>query len=221
MSEQYTGKAQDRRYKGTDVDITYSLKRCIHAAECVNHLRSVWDKDKRPWINPDGAPVAEVAAVIELCPSGALHYERKDGGAAETAPSENRIILWRNGPIQIEGDLALQGATVAIEQETRVTLCRCGASANKPFCDNHHEQIQFEATPPSVVKVEADAASGGKLTITVNPNGPLGIEGNMQLINETGEVIFTGSKTWLCRCGGSQKKPFCDSTHKQSGFAAE
>ena len=219
--EKYTGKADDRRYNGDDIDITYSLKRCIHAAECVNKLASVWDKNKRPWINANGAAADEIATVVHLCPSGALHYERKDGGAEEPTPAENRIILWHNGPLQVMGDLTLVGATVALEHETRATLCRCGASENKPFCDNAHKKINFEAGVTETVKVDEHAPLDGQVTITPTANGSLLVEGNFRIETEDGNVIFTGSKTWLCRCGSSSSKPFCDGTHKKNNFQAE
>lgn len=222
MSEKYTGQAQDRRYTGTDVDITYNLKRCIHAEFCITRLAQVFDRQKRPWISADGAPVDDVAAVNQLCPSGALHYQRKDGGSPEPVPTANTIIVWKDGPLQVIADLILNGATVALEAETRATLCRCGASQNKPFCDNTHKQIGFSAqeTAPLPNRPET-AVTGGRLTVTATPNGPFVIEGNLEIRDEAGNTLYVGSKTELCRCGGSRSKPFCDGTHETIGFRAE
>ena len=54
--------------------------------------------------------------------------------------------------------------------------------------------------------------------ILVQKNGSLKIEGQIQIVSSSGDVIFTGNETWLCRCGLSQNKPFCDGSHKQAGF---
>ena len=221
MTEKYTGKAKDRRYEGEDVDITYSLKRCIHAKYCVDRLAEVFDVDKRPWIDANGASANRVADVIEMCPSGALHYDRKDGEAGEAVPDINRIIVHPNEYLQFIGDLEIHGANVEIEAETRASLCRCGASTNKPFCDNTHLKIDFETADLDVVKVDETSEQGGKLKITATPNGPLEVVGNLQIEDTSGNVIFTGTKTWLCRCGASNKKPFCDGTHNQIEFEAE
>ena len=222
MSAKYVGRTQDRRYIGTDVDITYSLKRCIHAEFCVKHLAQVFDKNKRPWIDPNGSSAEEIAAVQLLCPSGALHYERKDGGSPEPLPETNTIIVWKDGPLQFTADLSLNGTTVALAAETRATLCRCGASQNKPFCDNAHKAIGFSAdeveplqTRPELIK------TGGRLNVTAQADGPLEVEGNLELRDEAGNTLYIGTKTTLCRCGGSGKKPFCDGTHKTIGFKSE
>ncbi len=222
MSENYTGRAQDRRYEGTAVDITYNIKRCIHAAVCVNRLATVFDVDKRPWINADGAVADELVAVVGQCPSGALHTERKDGGADETAPDTNTVTVQADGPLEIHGDIALEAAGVAIADEFRVTLCRCGASANKPFCDNAHKNIEFSATEIDPITTRtAVTTNGGKLTIVAHANGPLELSGDFSIINADNETLFAGDKTWLCRCGGSARKPFCDGTHKTNGFASD
>ncbi|MBX3066910.1 MAG: CDGSH iron-sulfur domain-containing protein [Anaerolineae bacterium] len=222
MAEQkYTGKAADRRYRGTAVDVTYSLRRCIHAEQCIHHLREVFDNEKRPWIQPENSAADEIARTVMLCPSGALHYERKDGGTEEATPAINTITLWRNGPLEVRGDLDIVGATVDVRGETRATLCRCGASQNKPFCDNSHLSSGFEAVEQTVMATSPSAEQGGKLTITPTTNGSLHLEGKLQIYNEAGELIFTGDDVWLCRCGGSGDKPFCDSTHERNGFAAE
>ncbi len=218
MTEKYTGK--DRRYTGDEVDITYSLKRCIHAERCIHHLSSVFDNQKRPWINARGAPVEAIVSVIEMCPSGALHYDRRDG-ITEKPPEKNVVMVKHNGPLEIRGDLAIYGATVELEHETRTTLCRCGASNNKPFCDNAHENLPFEAVEVDPVQQPAEQPAASTLTILVEPNGPLELQGALEIVNEAGDTLFTGSHTWLCRCGGSNTKPFCDSTHKRNAFTAE
>ena len=82
----YTGQADDRRYSGEQADITYSLKRCIHAEECIHRLSAVFDPKKRPWIQADGASADDLVAMVTHCPSGALHVERKDGGVPEAPP---------------------------------------------------------------------------------------------------------------------------------------
>lgn len=217
MTEKYTGN--DRRYTGDEIEITYNLKRCIHAEYCVKHLPEVYDKHKRPWINANGAPAEQVARVIELCPSGALHYDRKDG-VREAVPAKNTITVRHNGPLEIRGDLSILGARVELMQETRATLCRCGASHNKPFCDNSHKDIAFNATERPPIEATVQPA-GGKIIITAEKNGPLTLHGAVTIVNEANEVLFVGELVTLCRCGGSANKPLCDGTHDRSGFTAE
>ncbi len=223
MDKKYTGKEQDKVYSGNEVDITYNLRRCIHAEECINHLAEVFDVNKRPWIQPDGAPVEQVASVLQTCPSGALHYIPKDERLAEPIPEINRIIVQKDGYLRFIGNLNIQASNVEIEQETRATLCRCGASARKPFCDNTHKEIDFETAQLTVVQQNEDEENmeASQLVITATANGSYKVEGPFQIEDEDGTIIFSGTKTWLCRCGSSNKKPFCDSTHKKIDFSAE
>jgi CDGSH-type Zn-finger protein/uncharacterized Fe-S cluster protein YjdI len=220
MSEKYRGKADDRRYTGEKLDIQYNGKRCIHAEECVKRLAGVFDTKRKPWILPDEGDAATITSELINCPSGALHFEAKDGNTEEIAPENNRIIIWHNGPLQLHGNLAIEGAAVSIESETRATLCRCGASQNKPFCDNSHKEIGFEAEEIASLNIE-EAESGGKLLITANHQGPLQIEGNFTIESEDGKLLYRGKKAALCRCGHSKRKPFCDSSHKTIGFEAD
>jgi CDGSH-type Zn-finger protein len=68
-----------------------------------------------------------------------------DGGEAESAPARDVIRVEANGPLYVTGQLEItddRGRIVCTD--SRVALCRCGASANKPFCDNSHRGIGFE-----------------------------------------------------------------------------
>lgn len=223
MTDKYRGKPDDRVYGGNDADITYNVKRCIHAKYCVTRLAEVFDTDKRPWIQANHASADRVAETVSQCPSGALHYTRKDDGAQESPADMNCIILRKDGYLQLVGNLRIYGATVEIDHEVRATLCRCGTSKNKPFCDNSHIESGFSAPEPEAIRIDKDDEIGtlDVLSITVHPDGPYEVIGRFQIENDQNEVIHTGSKTWLCRCGGSRNKPFCDSSHKKNGFNAE
>jgi len=220
MSEKYTGTAEDRRYTSEAVDVNYNVKRCIHAAECVSRLHEVFDLNKRPWIQPGNGPADLVVGVVSQCPSGALHTERSDGGAEGPLPDENVIIVHENSYYQFSGDIETQGSNVAIDQEIRAVMCRCGLSSNKPFYDNSHKK-GFKA-PASVIDVDRGktAETGGKLLVMVHENGSIEVIGNFELRDLQGNTIHRGSSTWLCRCGHSSKKPFCDGSHRRVGFVA-
>lgn len=212
-----------KRYTGEDIDVTYDGGRCIHVAECLRRLHAVFNTSRRPWVLPDAGSVDNVAATILTCPSGALHYERKDGGEAEAIPLHNTIRLMRNGPLYLRGDFTIvNGRGDLVVTDTRAALCRCSASANKPFCDNSHRKIGFEA-PSTTAEPQANAALSGasKLRVETTTNGPLQITGNFTVLNSQGEPIFQGTEAAFCRCGGSADKPFCDGTHDRIGFVAE
>jgi uncharacterized Fe-S cluster protein YjdI/CDGSH-type Zn-finger protein len=133
-----------RRYFGEGIEVTYDARRCIHAAECLRGLPAVFDTTRRPWILPDAAPADDVAAVVARCPSGALHAIRKDGGPAETAPLPTVVQVVPNGPLYIHGCVRLERADGSlIGEDTRLALCRCGQSRNKPYCDNSHRAAGF------------------------------------------------------------------------------
>lgn len=59
-----------------------------------------------------------------------------------------------------------------------------------------------------------------EVTIEVTPDGPYLVAGTIELRDSDGKAVPTRSKTWLCRCGASTKKPFCDGTHSKIGFKA-
>lgn len=214
----YTGQDQDRRYTGEHADVTYNLKRCIHAEQCIKRLPGVFDPQKRPWIQPTDTDADALVEMVAHCPSGALHAIRKDGGEPEPVPTSNGVRVRLNGPLEISGDIRLTGSTVDITGETRATLCRCGASKNKPFCDNSHKDIDFQASAAPAADSLNTVSEGGTLHIDAQVDGCLHVSGAMHILNENGETIFAGDETWLCRCGHSANKPFCDGTHTRIGF---
>ena len=83
----------------------------------------------------------DIAAVALSCPSGAIRYERHDGGATERAPEVNQLKVRENGPYAVHAALVVDGA----DDGFRATLCRCGQSKNKPFCDGSHRAAGFVA----------------------------------------------------------------------------
>jgi uncharacterized Fe-S cluster protein YjdI len=118
-----------KRYTGEQIEVSYDPGRCLHAAECVRGLPAVFDTSKRPWVSPDAADAEAVARVVRRCPTGALHYELRDG-EPERPPVPTRIRAIEGGPLLIAGDLELDGRA-----ETRAALCRCEQSRNPPYCD--------------------------------------------------------------------------------------
>lgn len=166
------------------------------------------------WIHPEAASVEKIVAIAESCPSGAITYVRKDGGPQEKPPVVNTVRLSENGPLAVHAEIVLGGET-----SYRATLCRCGASENKPFCDGSHAKSGFAATgEPALKDTPALAARNGPLTVTPTTNGPLKLEGNAEIVTGTGHTVDRTTRTFLCRCGHSANKPFCDGSHKRVGF---
>ena len=129
-----------------------------------------------------------------------------------------------NGPLYLEGDLRLRLPDGELLEETRVALCRCGDSKNKPFCDNSHVEKRFEdpghAAESKLGPRSSEAEAEGTLTLTLAANGPVLMEGPVSVIGAAGESS-EGGKGALCRCGASAVKPYCDGSHKAIGFEAD
>jgi uncharacterized Fe-S cluster protein YjdI/CDGSH-type Zn-finger protein len=133
-----------RTHRGTGIEVSFDLDRCIHVADCIRGLPRVFDLDRQPWINPDEAHPDEVAEVIERCPSGALLYRRLDGGPDEAHPGTT-VTPIENGPLRVVGLARITLEDGTEEALPRATLCRCGASRHEPFCDNAHIAAGFVA----------------------------------------------------------------------------
>jgi CDGSH-type Zn-finger protein/uncharacterized Fe-S cluster protein YjdI len=201
---------------GQKMALSFETKRCIHARFCVTGAPNVFLANvKGPWIHPDAMEVERVVEVAHACPSGAITYHRLDGVHDETAPPVNLSAVREAGPYAFRGQLQIDGEPVGF----RATLCRCGASKNKPFCDGSHHEIGFSATgePPSG-KTDMLAVRDGVLAIDPEMDGPLAVRGNLEVTSGTGRVVARVMTARLCRCGGSSTKPFCDGTHAKIGF---
>ncbi|HLR26446.1 MAG TPA: CDGSH iron-sulfur domain-containing protein [Fodinibius sp.] len=207
-------------YKTDAVTVEYDQERCIHAAECVKSLPSVFDTQKRPWIQPDNAKAKQIKQAIQHCPTGALKY--KDAGSDEQAEARNAIIISPDGPVYLRGDIEVRNAEGrTLLKDTRLALCRCGKSKNKPLCDNSHRNAEFNAPAAFDAKKLQHAAEdtqGGPLIIKLMKNGPALISGSYQMYSVAGQPAKSSKNMALCRCGGSSGKPFCDGTHKKIGF---
>ncbi len=135
------------KYSNGKISVEWDSKICIHAAECVKNLGEVFIPDEKPWINVEAASPDRIAEAIKLCPSGALTYQKagEQSGEDKSAVSELKIVVGKNGPFRISGNVVLEDADGnGIETRERFSLCRCGASENKPFCDGSHKRIGFE-----------------------------------------------------------------------------
>ena len=204
---------------GKSLTIQYQNTRCIHARHCVlEHPAAFKANVPGKWIDTDAATVEGLLTLAHMCPSGAIRYTRHDGGPEEHSPPVNLIQLRENGPLGFRADLYIGGSAAGY----RATLCRCGASQHKPFCDNSHSKIGFRASGEPVKRdSQALAVRNGRLDVLPQPNGPLRIEGNVELCSGTGGTFERTTRVRLCRCGASEDKPFCDGSHTRIGFRAD
>lgn len=140
-------KDKRRNYPGKEITVHDNRKICSHAAECVNNLSSVFKLGSRPWINPDASKMNDIVDVVRRCPSGALSYSID--GVEYRDPEEQRnpiVTVLKNGPYHITGGIELIGENIQFGEgasKEHYTLCRCGASENKPFCDGAHKSSKF------------------------------------------------------------------------------
>ena len=213
------------KYKGKNIVVSFISDRCTHVAACLRGAPEVFNSRRQPWVDPDAAPPDRVADVILRCPTGALHFERLDGGPEESIPDENTVILNEDGPLYLRGNIEIQSKDGdVLLQDTRIALCRCGFSRHKPFCDNFHIMNEFIDSGTISSKKSADESQElgtGKLQVALQPNGPLILTGPFTIQQADGKIGFKGTRAVLCRCGVSANKPFCDGSHSKIGFSTE
>lgn len=206
---------------GKDVTITFDASRCIHSRGCVLGYPGVYVPNvKGDWIHPDAASAARVMHSALNCPSGAISVRMNDGSASsDTAPVVNTVRVRENGPLAVEADLRLRGEPLA---SPRATLCRCGRSQNKPFCDGAHVAAGFTATgEPAAKEFQPLDLRNGPLDLQPQPDGSLKVVGNLEVVSGTGRSVNKTTTVFLCRCGQSANKPYCDSSHRAAGFKAD
>jgi CDGSH-type Zn-finger protein/uncharacterized Fe-S cluster protein YjdI len=206
--------------EGEHLTLNFDTQRCIHARFCVTGAPNVFlANTPGAWIFPDAMDVDRVVEVAHACPSGAITYRRKDGHADEAAPPVNLATVREAGPYAMRGALVIDGQPAGF----RATLCRCGASKNKPYCDGSHHDARFDASGEPATGVAGKptdmlAVRDGALHIEPQLDGPLSVRGNLEVLSGTGRMVCRVTQAKLCRCGGSATKPFCDGTHARIGF---
>lgn len=206
---------------GKEVTVHFDASACIHSRGCVlGHPEVFVPNVAGEWILPDAASAAEVMHTAFNCPSGAIRVVRNDASASsDTPPGVNTVRIRENGPLAFEAELSIRGERQA---SPRATLCRCGLSANKPFCDGAHAAGGFVATgEPAAKEFQPLELRGGVLEVLPTPNGALKVTGNLEVVSGTGRTVNKATTVFLCRCGQSKNKPYCDGSHKAAGFQAD
>jgi CDGSH-type Zn-finger protein len=131
-------------YKGKKITIHDNRGVCAHRGYCTDNAPTVFRSGKEPWIDPDGADAEETKKVIKTCPSGALSYT-KDGTLYKDQDREPAITTSKDGSYDVVGGPELKDPSgSSTESKEHYTLCRCGGSKNKPFCDGQHWYIKFK-----------------------------------------------------------------------------
>ncbi|MGB0523947.1 MAG: (4Fe-4S)-binding protein [Flammeovirgaceae bacterium] len=137
-----------KTYSNDDITVVWQPGICTHSTKCWKGLISVFNPKERPWVKMDGASSERIMEQIDQCPSGALSYIKKKEELqfeAVQAEAKTKIECSPNGPLLVYGELAIKLPDGSEESKLKVTaFCRCGASANKPYCDGAHRTVNFE-----------------------------------------------------------------------------
>ncbi len=144
--EKETDGSRDKRedYVGKEITLHDNRGLCAHIGFCTDNLAAVFRLRTEPWIDPNGAEAQAIIDTIQTCPSGALSYTIDEVEHRDQA-GDPAIVIGKDGPYFVSGGPELkdeppgQGAS-----SEHYTLCRCGASKNKPFCDGTHWSIEFK-----------------------------------------------------------------------------
>ncbi|MEB8432518.1 (4Fe-4S)-binding protein [Cocleimonas sp. KMM 6892] len=138
-----------KHYSTDNITVVWQPAKCSHSKICFHQLPQVFNPNNRPWVTLDGSSEDEVVAQVGKCPSGALSIQQKKEISTQMNTQDKdtatKVKVTKGGPLLVEGNLTItmpDGEEVTKEGMT--ALCRCGASANKPYCDGSHSKIEFD-----------------------------------------------------------------------------
>ena len=139
-----SGTDQRQSYPGANITIHDNRSICAHAGHCTRTLAAVFKYGSEPWIDPRGGTVDAIIDAVRKCPSGALSYTLDEAEREQPLPGPS-ITVTKDGPYAVTGAAQLLGSAWAQGAPSEhCTLCRCGASKNKPFCDGTHWSVGFK-----------------------------------------------------------------------------
>lgn len=195
-----------QEYPGQEVTIYFNRSICAGAGTCVRELPTVFKSgDGSNWIFPDNDTVENIIARVKGCPSGALAYSI-GGDVIVDEPTEPSISIAKDGPYNVTGVELDRKTRPTHGSDSKYSLCRCGFSQNKPFCDYSHAENGWQETDvlPEMPQA-APAAAAGELPIVAD-NSPVAV------------TLEKGEEYYFCTCGRSQGQPFCDGSHAGTTF---
>ena len=134
-----------KEYSNGELTVIWKPNKCIHAGECVKRLPNVYNPNERPWIKAENASTEELKKQIQACPSGALSYKMEWNETKEESILETKVEVLKDGPLLVYGTLHITKPNGEKDKKNKTTaFCRCGASANKPYCDGAHLKANFK-----------------------------------------------------------------------------
>ena len=132
-----------KEYSNDEVTVVWQSSKCSHSAVCAKNLADVFNPKARPWINMQGSDSQTIVDTVKQCPSGALSIK---GDTLESTASRDDILIrvLENGPMLVNCNVTLAMSDGTTKEFANPALCRCGKSANKPFCDGAHVKAGFK-----------------------------------------------------------------------------
>jgi len=138
-------KKKTKEYTNGEITIVWEPAICAHSEVCINCLPEVYNPYGKPWITIEKATTEQLKEQLDKCPSGALSYYMNTDDTKTEAVEETKINVMPHGPLIITGNIEVTDGHGNIETKSKKTsFCRCGASANKPYCDGTHKKIEFK-----------------------------------------------------------------------------
>lgn len=139
-------KKRIQTYPSPEITVQFDPNLCEHSGICIRRLPNVFNLQSRPWVNVKGASKDDIIALIDKCPSGALSWTTDQADTPHVdASGATEITIITNGPLRLAGHIRiLDKEGNLLHEADKCSLCRCGGSANKPFCDGKHREIGFQ-----------------------------------------------------------------------------
>lgn len=135
----------EKQYTNGEITVNWKPELCIHSTKCWKSLPRVFNPRAKPWVNMEGAATEAIRETVLNCPSGALSLGEVATQIEAVSP-QVEVCALPNGPLQVSGQVVVKNEAGEMVVKTDKTfLCRCGASANKPYCDGTHRKIEFRS----------------------------------------------------------------------------
>jgi uncharacterized Fe-S cluster protein YjdI len=141
-------QSKSKHYTNGEITIVWKPEACIHSTICwrrTTGLPQVFNPKERPWIKMEGIDSTQIAEQVGKCPSGALSFFYNNPSEMSIESQvETRVEILPSGPLLVYGNIVVKDKSGAETRKSKVTaFCRCGMSANKPYCDGSHIKTGF------------------------------------------------------------------------------